>query len=88
MAVFNIPGPSIDQNISNQLTVAAINAIRLKIFNIFGPSVDQDISNQLTVAAINAIKVRKFNAMASIRMPLGAPPEPPVVGQIWPLGLV
>ena len=88
MAIFNISGPSVNQNISNQLTISAINPIRLKIFSIFGPLVNQNISNQLTVTATNAIRVKRLNAMASIRTPLGAPPEPPVVGQIWPLGLV
>lgn len=60
----------------------------MAIFNISGPSVNQNISNQLTVAATNAIRTKRLNAMASIRTPLGGPPEPPVVGQIWPLGLI
>ena len=60
----------------------------MAIFNISGPSVNQNISNQLTAASINAIRVKTINASLSIKMPLGGPPEPPVVGQIWPLGLV
>lgn len=60
----------------------------MAIFNIPGPSVNQNISNQLTVEATGATRFKEIVAIASIYMPQTSPPEPPVVGQIWPLGLV
>ena len=52
------------------------------------PVVNQDISNQLTVEATGATRFKEIASMASIYIPQTSPPEPPVVGQIWPLGLV
>lgn len=60
----------------------------MAIFNISGPSVNQSISNQLTAASVNAIRVKTISASLSIKIPLTAPPELPIAGQIWPLGLV
>jgi hypothetical protein len=60
----------------------------MAIFNISGPSVNQNVSNQLTAVSVNAIRVKTISASLSTKITMGAPPELPLVGQIWPLGLV
>lgn len=60
----------------------------MAIFNIPGPSVNQNISNELTVEATGATRFKVIAAMPSIYIPQTSPPLPPMVGQIWPLGLV